>query len=643
MRALDRLRSIASSTAGRAVLLAALVVVPFLPSVPGGWLWDDDLLLVDNPQVTRVEGLVDVWFRNTSLDYFPLTTTSFWLEYRLWGDWPPGYRAVNLGLHAINAVLVWRVLLGLGVPGAWAAALLWGVHPITVSSAAWIAERKNTLSLLFACLSVLAWLRHEREGGRRAYAAALGWFVASLLAKTSLVSLPLVFPLLVWWREGRIERRDLAKTIPFLAASLVLGLVTLWYQAGHAKGPSPGIVAIAREMLPRGAVLSGKAVGFYLWKDVWPTRLAMVHPWWNLDTAAPASYLASLSLLAVLAGLWCARARRWARACFVALAAFVLLLAPVLGFLPATFMRNLSFVADQWQYVALVVPVALFVSGVWRLVPSEVGRAVVVAVVGVASAVATARHAAIYADDVKVWRHNVAISDSWAGHTGLARALMAADRPAEAIVEARKAVAEHRAADPAWMVIAEVSKRLGRTHDAAEASLVLWNNTQNHAFLHDAAIVLAKAGELEGARAIFATAVEKQPRDAALRIDHGSCLSRLGRHEEAERSYREAVALEADNPVALNALAFHLASRPGSDAAEAVELAGRACRATGDADPSMLDTLATAHAAAGDFGSALRVGEDAVARARAAGDEALAAEILARVELFRAGKPFVAP
>lgn len=634
---------IASRASLQALALSLLVLFPFLPGVPGGWLWDDDNLVTANVQVTRADGLPGIWLHNTSPDYFPLTTTTFWMEYRLWGDWSPGYRAVNACLHAVNAVLVWRVLLALGVPGAWVAALLWGLHPVTVSSVSWIAERKNTLSMACACMAVLAWLRADDRVDRRASLASLAWFVAALLAKSSLVSLPLVLPLLSWWRRGRLERADLVRTIPFLAASFILGLVTLWYQLGHSSGPSPGLVAMAGELFPRGLVLAGRAVGFYLWKDVWPTRLAMVYPRWSLDPTAPLSYVPTLLLVGVLVLLWRARSRTWAWATFLSLASFVLLLAPVLGFLPATFMKSFSFVADHWQYVALVAPVALVVAGAWRVVPAGPGRVALVSLVAAVLAMLTAREASLYADGERLWRHAVNVSDTWAGHTGLARALLAKGRTAEAIVEARRAVGINPVADPAWEIIAMVSERLGRHGEAAEAYVDIWKRSQRHSLLHEAAVVLAKGGLLEQAETLFDRAVPLLPGDAAVRTDHGSCLERLGRHAEAERSYREALAIDAENAAAQNGLAFLLVSRPGGDVSEALDLASRASRATGDADPSILDTLATAHAAAGDFASAVRVGEDALALARDAGDEALAAEILARVELFRAGKPFVAP
>ncbi|MFP6770044.1 MAG: hypothetical protein VB859_17845, partial [Planctomycetaceae bacterium] len=144
-------------------LLVLLVVCTYLPALGGDFLWDDDAHVTDSRPVVEAAGLAAIWIQPGSVpQYYPLTHTSFWLEYRLWSDRPLGYHAVNILLHAGSAVLLWRVLLGLGLPGAWLAAALFAVHPVHVESVAWISERKNTLSGLFCLAAAGAWLRWWR-------------------------------------------------------------------------------------------------------------------------------------------------------------------------------------------------------------------------------------------------------------------------------------------------------------------------------------------------------------------------------------------------------------------------------------------------------------------------------------------------
>jgi len=636
-----------------AAALVGLVVFAYLPAFAGGWLWDDDGLITANPLVTEAGGLWRIWFNNTSPDYFPVTSTAFWTEYRLWGEWAPGYHAVNIALHGANVVLVWRILARLGIPGAWLAAAAWGVHPVTVTSVAWVAERKNTLSMFFGCLSVLGWMNYEDTGKRRSYQWSLLWFVVALLAKTSLVTLPLILPVLSWWRHGRVSRAELVRTLPFVVASFVLGVVTLWYQMTPTSAAGPSAGAVLAASIPRGGVLAGHAVGFYLWKALCPTGLAMVYGVWPLETSRAISYLPTLSVLGAMVGLWWFRSQAWARAGLCAATVFVLALLPILGFLPAAFMQSHAFVADHWQYGALVAPVALVVATVveagQRWLPVGAGRAV--ASVALAATVVvlgalTFRHAAVHRTSKGVWTQNLAVADVWAAHVGLSRALADEGQPLAAMAESKRAIELYPHATPAWIDLGVILVGEKRYDEAVNAYQVAIDQNGGDVLFQAAGKAAALAGDLQRAEAFFSRAAAKRPRDGTIRLDWGLALQHLGRHPEAMARYREALAIDGEDPEALNSLAYLLASRPGvagdaaSDAVEAVRLARRACALTKDADPVILDTLATALAGGGDYAAAVEVADRALALAMEQADEPLANEIRGHRDLFQAGRPF---
>jgi hypothetical protein len=186
-------------------------------------------------------GLLEIWSGGRTADYLPLTNTVFWIENHLFGQDATGYHAVNILLQAANALLVWRLLQRLNIPGAWLAGLIFGIHPIHAESVAWISELKNVLSMFFALLSMLCFLELDEKrvlNSAITYVASLVFFALAILSKTQAVFLPIVLLLCVWWqgekRAGNMTslnfRCALIRSGPFFLIALVLGLVTIWFQ-----------------------------------------------------------------------------------------------------------------------------------------------------------------------------------------------------------------------------------------------------------------------------------------------------------------------------------------------------------------------------------------------------------------------------
>ena len=228
--------------------LAALVLAMYVPALSADFIWDDDENVVTNQTLRSLDGLRQMWFvPGATQQYYPLMYTSYWLEYHLWGLDPLGYHLVNMLLHAAAAVLFWRLLLRLEVPGAWLAAALFAVHPVMVESVAWITERKNVLSLVLALLAMLAYLRFappeeaRPRGSWRFYVVALALFALALAAKTVVVTLPFVLLVIYWWKRGTIHARDVLRLAPFFALSVAMGFVTMLMETHYVgRGAKSG-------------------------------------------------------------------------------------------------------------------------------------------------------------------------------------------------------------------------------------------------------------------------------------------------------------------------------------------------------------------------------------------------------------------
>ena len=124
------------SVLAAALLLAAATFLAYWPALRGGFLFDDDSMVTNSAVVQAADGLRRIWLTTQPIDYWPLTNSAIWIEWRLWGMDPTGYHVVNVLLHVGSALLLWAILRRLSFPGAWLAAMLFALHPVNVESVA---------------------------------------------------------------------------------------------------------------------------------------------------------------------------------------------------------------------------------------------------------------------------------------------------------------------------------------------------------------------------------------------------------------------------------------------------------------------------------------------------------------------------
>jgi 4-amino-4-deoxy-L-arabinose transferase-like glycosyltransferase len=279
-------------------LLILLTVVAYLPAIGAGNIWDDDTLLTANPQMRSLDGLAQIWRGEQTRDYTPLTSSIFWLEWQLWGGNPVGSHVANILLHAFSAVLLWRILARLRVPGAWLGALLFAIHPVNVASVAWIAELKNTLSAALFFGSILAWLA-ARHGNRRwAYLGSLGLFLLAALSKGAVVTMPAVLVLCVLWKDRKVTRRDLLQILPYAVIAIVVSLLTIRYQA---RAPHYGLLPVS---IAYRIARAGAAIWFYLGALVWPAGMSPMRQPWLPNLRSPLAWLPAFAAAGAFALLF---------------------------------------------------------------------------------------------------------------------------------------------------------------------------------------------------------------------------------------------------------------------------------------------------------------------------------------------------
>ncbi|MGA9778384.1 MAG: tetratricopeptide repeat protein [Verrucomicrobiia bacterium] len=634
-----------------ALLLVVATFVAYLPALHGGFVWDDDVYVTNNPLLTAPDGLWRIWFTlDAPSQYFPLTYTLFRLEHGFWGFNATGYHCVNILLHAINALLVWRLLVRLSVPGAWLGAALFALHPVQAESVAWVTELKNVSSLFFILLSLLAWIKFVEERPTTAwpyYWMALVCFGLALSGKTTACTLPATLLLILWLKQKPIGMIRWLQVVPFVLIGVGMGLVTVWWERYH-QGTEGATFSMS--LLER-FLIAGHAVWFYLGKLLWPVNLTFSYPRWTINPADPLAYgwLAAGAALAVV--LYFAR-RLWGRGVVVAALFYVATLVPMLGFFMLYTFRY-SFVADHYQYVACIGPLALAAAGISTglsrfdrtspfLKPVLCGALVLVL------GVLTWQRTGVFRDQETLWRDTLTKNpDSWMAYNNLGLLFQDQGHVGKALEYFQHALQLNPDYSEALDNVGTILAVEGQ-YDKATEYYRRANRIQPNSFntLENLASALAATGQFNEAIADYRRAIQLNSKHPEAFVYLGMTLGQSGRNQEAVAAYRAALKLNPDLPEALNNLALILATSSDDglrNGPEAVQLAERACQLTQYRQPLFIETLAAAYAEAGRFqeAQAAEVAAEHLATVAGLTDQAQRDQRL--LERYRAGQPLREP
>ncbi len=533
--------------------LMVLLVVAFAaysPVFSAGFIWDDDAMVWNNALIRAKNGLLQIWFSTNQSDYFPMTYTSLWFDWHFFAGSAKAFHIINVLFHGLSSFFLWRALRYLKIPGAFWAALLFVVHPVNVESVAWIAERKNTLSMFFFSIALLYFARFEagklRAGdtnGWRDYRLALIAFQLALLAKTAVVVFPFIALGCIWWLHGKISRKDLLRLSPFFGFSLVLGLVTIWFQYNRAIDTE---IVNEADPLARLAI-AGWNIWFYLGKTLLPLKLTFVYPRWQIDSHQWLHYLPTIAVVAVAGVLWAIRSRI-GRGPFFAFSYFIIGLLPVLGFLNIYFFRY-SYVADHYQYFALIGIVALVAGAATHYL----GNRTMILIVPVAAMllVLTWRQSHIYQNFETLWRDTLKKNPTCAmAESNWGYQLAENGRANEALEHYQAALTLNPKDSWSFYNYGVALITLGRVGEGVEEFRKALNvNPKNPAALQNLAWIEATSKNPQLRNPEHALEIAKQAVDITKGRDewkldtYAAALAGLGRFEEAVTFQKQAIGI----------------------------------------------------------------------------------------------------
>ncbi len=353
--------------------LATLVLATYARIIGHDFIDLDDLTYITlNPPVAKglsLDGLRWAFTNTHAGNWHPLTWLSHMLDVSLFGLKPGGHHLVSLILHGANTLLLFH-LLTTTTRAVWRSALvatLFAVHPLHVESVAWAAERKDLLSTLFFLLTLLSYTAYVRSRNIGRYLLTVLTFSAGLLAKSMLVSLPLILFLCDFWPLYRLSvsstitcrtdltvawRRIILEKLPFIAISAAFCGITYYSQTvGNAVAQD---TALSLGIRLQNGIISYAA---YLRDMVWPSGLAPFYPL-TIPISPVHTVMAGICLVLLSALV----ARYWRQYPYLLTGWlwYLITLVPVIGLVQV----GLQSRADRYTYIPLI---GIFTALVWAV------------------------------------------------------------------------------------------------------------------------------------------------------------------------------------------------------------------------------------------------------------------------------------
>lgn len=579
------------------LLLALTTIALYAPVTRAPFLnFDDGVYVTANPQVRAgLSWTTVVWAFRTSeaTNWHPITWLSHALDCQIVGMNPAGPHAVNVVLHTANAVLLF-LLLESATGSVWcsvAVAGLFALHPINVESVAWIAERKNVLSMFFFLLALAAYGRYTRRPGIGRYLAVTFAYVFGLMTKPQVITFPFALLLLDYWPLYRMTRADgdgtnlhkptahvlsfwslVREKVPWFVLSAASAVITMKVQADAVLLKLPLRVRFANAAL---------SYAKYLEKAIWPANLAIVYPHPDQSISMSAVILSALAIIAftVIAVLF-----RQHRPFFTGWFWFLGTLVPMIGLVQVGYQA----MADRYAYIPLLGIFVIVCWGaaalmrIWRVPPalSVVGAAAVLVTLGAA----LHRQVSFWNDNVTLWAHTLKITDkNYIAEDNLATALIDKGRIEEAMPHLQRALRLWPDDPEATLNVATYEQMHGNYQTALDGYARVLQLTRNAHWVVTARVnrgfAYLSLNQYASARHDFEFVTEEQPTNSKAYRGLGLLEQRTGDIVQATTNYQRSVGLE---PTPVGYLLLAQALEIGGHLEEAQEAQTRASRISRD-------------------------------------------------------------
>ncbi|OQX10679.1 MAG: hypothetical protein BWK80_45505 [Desulfobacteraceae bacterium IS3] len=502
-----------------------------------------------------------VWaFTTTHMsNWHPLTWLSYMLEVQIYG---PSFSADaglhhlgNVLFHIINSLLLFSVLKKM-TGALWQSAFvaaLFALHPLHVESVAWISERKDVLSMFFWLLTMWGYARYVESPEKYNYLITLLFFMAGLMSKPMVVTLPFVLILLDFWPLKRLKKSFTSifyEKIPFFVLTAILSAVTFFAQKSES---AVGTLSV----LPLDGRIANALVSYisYIVKMILPYGLSVFYPH---PFTFPIWQVAGAAVLLIAISAFVFRNLRQKPYLAVGWLWYIGTLVPVIGLVQV----GSQSMADRYTYIPLIGLFIIIAHGIPDILPArrykKTGLALFAAVIISILMIMTETQAGYWKNSFTLFQHALAVtSDNYIAHRCVGDELFHQGKTDEAIRHYQEALRISPNYANAYNNLGAALFHKGKTDEAIVCLEEALRLKPDFAGAHkNLAQILPLRAKRDAEIAKIQNEFQDNPNQPELYCKIGNVYKSYGQWDKAVEQYRKALSVQPEFTEALNLTAI---------------------------------------------------------------------------------------